>query len=99
MFFQILSDVSEDCRVDIDSFVGGCMKMKGIAMNIDVLSLQYEMRMMFKTQKKLHDRCLDEIQELRVVLSNMREGEPRANDQSLILKTLPPRRTACKLSL
>jgi hypothetical protein len=47
-FFSSLLEATEDTCGDIDSFVNGCMKMKGAATSIDLQLLHIEVRVMMK---------------------------------------------------
>jgi len=42
VFFKMLSDISDSEEVDMDTFVHGCLRMKGNATSIDMQSLAYE---------------------------------------------------------
>jgi len=78
MFFHMLSAVSDDAEVDIDTFVGGCMKMKGLALNIDLLSLHYEIRGMNQAQKRTSEQSMREIHKVSATLSQMLAGHYEA---------------------
>jgi len=69
IFFRLLSSLSEDSEVNVDTFVGGCLKMKGLALNVDLLSLQYELRGMYQSQKKVNDQSLKEIRQISHILN------------------------------
>lgn len=51
-FYSILRSASGSDHVDIDSFVAGCMKLKGFATAIDLQSLMCETREVGKAQKE-----------------------------------------------
>jgi len=44
MFFQILASASPDERIDISTFVSGCLRMRGHATNIEVMSLDHRLQ-------------------------------------------------------
>lgn len=50
LFFQMLGSVSQTNAVDIDAFIAGCMKMKGFALSVDLLSLGFETKLISRAQ-------------------------------------------------
>jgi len=61
LFFRMLLDMSDCSTVDINTFIGGCLKMKGLALNIDLLSLSYQTSMLHKYQTTQFGTCLAEM--------------------------------------
>lgn len=59
-FFDMLIGVSDDKYVDIDTFVKGCMRMKGPATSIDMLSMGYEVTLIHR-QNRRFEKALDEL--------------------------------------
>jgi len=60
MFFHMLCSIAGKDRIDVGTFIWGCLKMKGYAMNIDLVQLNYEIRIISKHQQKLiHQLCED----------------------------------------
>lgn len=65
MFFSILQNVSGKPEVDIDMFVEGCMKMKGLASGMDQHALSYQIKTLMDRQTdfdSLVTRCMNNIQ-------------------------------------
>lgn len=57
MFFQMLcaaAEVTGD-EVDVDTFIGGCLRLKGVASSIDVQTLAFEAKLMHALQKRFMD--------------------------------------------
>eukprot|EP00929_Paragymnodinium_shiwhaense_P112429 TRINITY_DN8068_c0_g1_i1.p1 TRINITY_DN8068_c0_g1~~TRINITY_DN8068_c0_g1_i1.p1 ORF type:complete len:728 (+),score=150.25 TRINITY_DN8068_c0_g1_i1:83-2266(+) len=55
MFYQMLcaaAEVGDNEEVDIETFIGGCLRLKGLASSIDVQTLAYESKLMHCMQKK-----------------------------------------------
>jgi len=53
MFFSMLSSVAGKDEIDADTFIQSCLKMKGYAMNIDLLQVGYEIKILSKYQQKI----------------------------------------------
>lgn len=64
MFFKMLLSISGKETVDLESFVFGCMKMKGSAMSIDLLRLGYEMKISHKIIVKMIEDVALQFSEL-----------------------------------
>ncbi|CAE7473463.1 SCN8A [Symbiodinium natans] len=60
-FFDMLAGVASDKYIDIDTFVKGCMRMKGPATSIDMLSMAYEVTLMHRQNNRI-ERTLAEVQ-------------------------------------
>jgi len=73
LFFNMLLNVAKHDEVDIDSFVNGCLKMKGVALNIEVLSVQYELQMVFKKQSEFQEEFRKEMNMLDIYLKLLRK--------------------------
>jgi len=61
MFFTLLTSVTGEKEVKIDTFVAGCMKMKGIAMNVDLLLIGFELQLMMKGMHSFHRECMERL--------------------------------------
>lgn len=68
-FFSMLANVTDSEEVSIDSFVGGCLKMKGVALNVDLVMLRYEIQMLEKMNVRCMDDCLKQLADLGTILS------------------------------
>jgi len=64
MFFSMLTSISGKDQVDVDTFIRGCLKMKGVAMNIDLIQLNYEVKIISKTQQQMFNDVAAGIQRL-----------------------------------
>jgi len=56
-FFHMLANISNSDEVDIDTFVEGCMRMKGSATSIDMQSLVYETKLIHHEQRIFYKSC------------------------------------------
>jgi len=54
MFFEMLASRSEDNEVDIEAFVAGCMRLKGLATSLDLQTLMFETKLLHKQQREFH---------------------------------------------
>jgi len=52
LFFQMLAGVDGSNEVDLHTFVAGCMKIKGVAMSVDLMSVCFELRMLAQRESK-----------------------------------------------
>jgi len=52
LFFKMLATIGDTDEVDLETFVACCLRMKGAAMNIDLLQLGYETRIFAKRQQE-----------------------------------------------
>jgi len=66
--FKMLQEASQNAKVDIDTFIGGFMKMKGVARNIDLMSLQYQILVISETQQHSIRDIAEEVHQLSAVL-------------------------------
>lgn len=55
-FFDTLVLISHNDSIDIDTFVAGCLKMKGVASSIDVQALMFEVRGISEVIEKINRR-------------------------------------------
>jgi len=58
-FFDMLTRVADDKYVDIDTFVKGCMRMKGPATSIDMLSMAYEVTLMHRQSHRMERQLVE----------------------------------------
>eukprot|EP00927_Polykrikos_kofoidii_P065959 TRINITY_DN61647_c0_g1_i1.p1 TRINITY_DN61647_c0_g1~~TRINITY_DN61647_c0_g1_i1.p1 ORF type:complete len:601 (+),score=59.75 TRINITY_DN61647_c0_g1_i1:29-1804(+) len=70
LLFHQLTEGKHD-RVDICSFVGFCLKLRGIAHNVDVQMLTFHVNLCFEKMLKSEEHIVSEIAELK---SSMRTG-------------------------
>ena len=61
-FFDMLTGVSDDKYVDIDTFVKGCMRMKGPATSIDMLSMGYEVTLIHRQNRRVEAQINEVVQ-------------------------------------
>jgi len=50
----MLVSIGGEKEVDMVTFVGGCLKMKGFAMNVDILTVQFELRFLRQCMTVVH---------------------------------------------
>jgi len=72
--FKMLQDAAQNAEVDIDTFIGGFMKMKGMALNIDLMSLQYQIRVTSETQQNSIKQAIEEVHQLSTALHTVLES-------------------------
>merc|ERR1712060_836182 len=58
-FFKMLASCTGSDEVDIDTFVRGCMKMKGQASSIDVQMLLYECKHIRRAQQDFYQLWME----------------------------------------
>jgi len=61
MFFKMLSSIAGSDEIDLDTFIKGCLKLKGFAMNIDLIQLSYEVKILSKNQVNLFMQMREDI--------------------------------------
>jgi len=89
MLFRLLSSMSPSDKLDIETFVTGCVRMKGYATNIDVISLSYRTTVLANDIRNHIEEYRRDILDLRAILkeaSNKNEtytGQPRQQQQHL----------------
>jgi len=70
IFFRMLASTVGSTEIDLNTFVRGCLKMKGVAMNIDLLQLSYEVKVISKSQQHLFRVLEKEMTRLCNVLTS-----------------------------
>jgi len=65
-FFTLLTQISETHEVDVESFVTGCLKMRGYATNIDVFMLLFQTKALGDRLSCAIEQCKQEVAELRI---------------------------------
>eukprot|EP00929_Paragymnodinium_shiwhaense_P101594 TRINITY_DN6474_c0_g1_i1.p1 TRINITY_DN6474_c0_g1~~TRINITY_DN6474_c0_g1_i1.p1 ORF type:complete len:959 (-),score=138.63 TRINITY_DN6474_c0_g1_i1:128-3004(-) len=61
IFYEMMQSVSGSGEVDLEGFVGACMRVKGPATSIDLHMLVFENRLMAKKQKKYIKSVFDAL--------------------------------------
>merc|ERR1719188_838139 len=74
MFFEMLCALEGTTEVDIDAFVGGCMRLKGVATSVDLQSLLYQVKVLQKTQNEFYEDCADRLD---LVMDAMQLGQEK----------------------
>jgi len=66
LFFKMLASAAgnNSNEVDVETFVGGCMRLKGYATSIDVHTLIYELRIMYGVQKEFFRHVSDRFRHI-----------------------------------
>jgi len=67
----MLLSMSDTSTVDVNTFIGGCLKMKGLALNIDLLSLSYQTSMLHKYQTHQFEMCLTEMHRITELVQQL----------------------------
>lgn len=76
MFWRMLSSVADSYEIDVDSFVCGCLKMRGVALNIDLLQLNYETKIIHRTQQKQFEDLSQKLGYIHHELQTIRSRRP-----------------------
>lgn len=74
-FFDMLAGVASDKYIDIETFVKGCMRMKGPATSIDMLSMAYEVTLMHRQSNRI-ERSLAEVQTFQHKVERLLKEQP-----------------------
>lgn len=70
LFFRMLASTVGSTDIDSNTFVRGCLKMKGVAMNIDLLLLSYEIKIISRNQQHLFNVLEKEMGKLCTALTD-----------------------------
>jgi len=70
MLFKLLTSMSPSGKVDIETFVTGCIRMKGYATNIDVISLCYRTSVLANDIQSHIKEYRQDILDLRALVLN-----------------------------
>jgi len=65
MFFRMLASSVGSKEIDVNTLVRGCLKLKGLATNIDLLQLSYEVKVISKSQQHLFMALEKQLQGFR----------------------------------
>jgi len=65
MFFKLLTQVADTSEIDMESFVSGCLRMKGYATNLDIFTMLYQTRALGDKTMAAIKQCMHEMQQLR----------------------------------
>jgi len=99
LFFQMLLSSSKHTEIDMDTFISGCLSMKGLATNMDLLTLQFHVRSL-ETQMRKQLRalahhmkeCLLEQQQQQQQQKNAVEMiDPLCEDVAVAMERVPAR--------
>jgi len=64
LFFKMLASLTESHQIHLDTFVSGCLRMKGMASNIDVITLLYQTRLIADQMSAYFYETRNEFKEL-----------------------------------
>jgi len=76
LFFNMLATIADVDEIDVDTFVTGCLKMKGAAMNVDVVAVQYESSMIKKDQRRMFAKMTKDLQHIGKMLESVKQPLP-----------------------
>merc|ERR1711920_117172 len=81
MFFHMLTAVTEEEEVNIQTFVEGALRMRGVASSLDLYTLSFEVKIMHLHHRQFAKRWEAALAELRLDLANLRacHAAPTAN--------------------
>mmetsp|Transcript_59820 Transcript_59820/g.142469 ORF Transcript_59820/g.142469 Transcript_59820/m.142469 type:complete len:794 (-) Transcript_59820:285-2666(-) len=66
MFFKMLSTVAESQDyVDLETFVAGCISLKGVASSMDLHLVDYEIRLMTLAQQRFFEICSEQLDSIK----------------------------------
>merc|ERR550525_272123 len=77
LFFQVLSDNGKR-SIDLETFVVGCIKLKGAAKSMDLLNFFYSYRVAVQRQNLFADDCLARLESIS---ADMRSWEIRFKEE------------------
>merc|ERR1711988_1361583 len=86
-----IMDQNSDGHVDIEEFIDGCMKLKGNAKSIDMMSLMYDNSIFmqeFTTFARTVQQQIEDLQEMMVQMSQT-SLQPPCNKGEKETRTLP----------
>eukprot|EP00929_Paragymnodinium_shiwhaense_P101600 TRINITY_DN6474_c0_g2_i2.p1 TRINITY_DN6474_c0_g2~~TRINITY_DN6474_c0_g2_i2.p1 ORF type:complete len:1046 (-),score=215.85 TRINITY_DN6474_c0_g2_i2:77-3214(-) len=82
-FFDMMASVSQSGEVDLEGFVGSCMRVRGPATSIDLHMLVFENRILAKKTKKSLATLADTLDELFTKLDGLdSKGRTRSVDMA-----------------
>jgi len=64
MFFSLLASASPSGNIDVNTFVTGCLRMKGYATNVDVMSVDYRLQVLSSDIMTFMKECQRDIKKL-----------------------------------
>jgi len=70
MFFEMLVSASPDERIDMSTFVSGCLRMRGQATNIEVMSLDHRLQILSNLVGTHIDEYRRDIRDLQMALNS-----------------------------
>lgn len=70
VFFHMLASASGTVEVDIDMFISGCLRMRGQASNIDLLTFQYQNKRFEERMCRQMHQCQKHLEQLMQALKN-----------------------------
>jgi len=72
VFFRMLSSVKGCDGVDLSTFVGGCLRMQGLATSIDLHTLSFETKLMLDRQRERNQQswmvCMEKLDMIETLL-------------------------------
>jgi len=83
LFFRMLAGVDGDREVDIDTFVAGCMKIKGVAMSVDLLSVSFELKMLTQRENKFMKSLSERLDGVIELVKSVAPGGATSVDHRL----------------
>jgi len=77
ILFEMLVRTSEGDEIDVDTFVTGCLRMKGYATNIDMIALSHQVQLLTNTVDKNNRYLQQSMKELDANLCQALSGVSR----------------------
>eukprot|EP00928_Gymnodinium_smaydae_P039180 TRINITY_DN26819_c0_g1_i1.p1 TRINITY_DN26819_c0_g1~~TRINITY_DN26819_c0_g1_i1.p1 ORF type:complete len:731 (-),score=167.86 TRINITY_DN26819_c0_g1_i1:97-2289(-) len=74
MFFNMLVNVSDKQEVDIESFVNGCMRLRGPASSVDLQGLAVQARNIQESQRHFVDQLVYRMDRIDALVAALAEG-------------------------
>jgi len=69
MFFTLLASASPAGTIDVNTFVAGCLRMKGYATNVDVMSVDYRLQLLSQNVETYMRECQRNVTRLHTALA------------------------------
>merc|ERR1712232_1519060 len=84
MYFKLLTSTTGESDVDIPTFAGGCLAMRGTASAMDMHALGFEVKIMRDRQREFSNNWDRHIAELKEALTRLNYSQVR------LLELVPP---------
>merc|ERR1712217_4388 len=81
-FNMLLAIAGEDSEIDLQTLVTACLRMKGLASNIDLQTLSFEVKVVAKRQQSQFNKVSEQLQALVQAMSQLQGAVGSFGEQS-----------------